>query len=100
MKTAVIQYTTRADAADENQRLAEKVFDQLTADKPSGVHYATFRLADDVTFVHIASFDGDANPLAELPAFQEFQAGIADRCAQPPVPAQASIVGSYRFLSD
>lgn len=98
MKTAIVRYTTRADAADENQRLVEKVFDQLTADQPSGVHYATFRLADDVTFVHIVVFDGDANPLAELPAFREFQAGIAERCPQPPVPAEASVVGSYRFV--
>ena len=43
--------------------------------------------------------DGEENPLDTSPAFAEFQAGIKDRCAEGPVPAQATAVGSYRLLT-
>ena len=55
--------------------------------------YLTFR-ADETTFVHAAVFDSDANPLEDLPAFQAFTSGIADRCEEPPAPAAGRLVGS------
>ena len=54
-------------------------------------------LDDGVTFVHVAVLEGDDNPLSRSAAFAEFQSGIHDRCAEGPVPAEASIVGSYDF---
>lgn len=59
--------------------------------------YATFRLANGVSFMHVAVFEGAGNPLAELVAFKEFQAGIGDRCAEPPQASEATLVGSYRL---
>jgi hypothetical protein len=38
--------------------------------------------------------------LADLPAFQEFQREIADRCVVQPVAQGATIVGVHRFLTD
>jgi hypothetical protein len=96
--TVVVRYTTRVDAADENQRLVEEVFAQLAADDPGGLRYATFRLADGVTFVHIAVVEGEVNPLSRTAAFAEFQREIGDRCVDPPVAADATLIGSYRFL--
>jgi hypothetical protein len=96
--TVVVRYTTRVDAADENQRLVEEVFAQLAADGPGGLRYATFRLADGVTFVHIAVVEGEVNPLSRTAAFAEFQREIGDRCVDPPVAADATLIGSYRFL--
>lgn len=98
MTTFVVRYTTRPDAADENQRLVEEVFAQLHADDPGDLRYATFRLTDGVTFVHVAVVEGETNPLQRLAAFQEFQRGIGDRVAEGPVPSEAEVVGSYRFL--
>ncbi|GAA4092478.1 MULTISPECIES: hypothetical protein [Actinomadura] len=97
MQTVVVQYRTRPEAADENQRLIEQVFAQLAADRPDGLRYAAFRLADGVTFVHVAVVEGDANPLPEVAAFKEFQRDIAGRCAEPPSPQGASVVGAYRL---
>lgn len=96
--TVVVRYTTRVDAADENQRLVEEVFAQLAADDPGGLRYATFRLADGVTFVHIAVVEGEVNPLSRTAAFAEFQREIGDRCVDPPVAVDATLIGSYRFL--
>jgi hypothetical protein len=96
-KTVIVRYTTRADAADENQRLAERVYAELAADDPGGLRYATFRLADGVTFVHVAMVEGDVNPLHKVSAFAEFQREIGDRVTEPPQAADATLVGSYRW---
>jgi hypothetical protein len=60
------------------------------------LQYATFRLADGVTFVHVAVKDGDDDPLSRLPAFLEFQREIGSRVVAPPVASPATVVGSYR----
>jgi hypothetical protein len=98
-RTVVVRYETRPEAADDNQRLIEKVFAQLAADDPGGLRYAVFRLADGVTFVHVAIVEGEPDPLPRLRAFVEFQRGHGDRTAGPPVPAEATLLGAYRFLT-
>jgi hypothetical protein len=45
--------------------------------------------------VHVAHLDGPNNPLETLPAFAEFQRGLKERCAEPPSPSEATVVGSY-----
>jgi len=77
----------------------KQVFAQLAEDGPDGLRYAAFRLADGVTFVHIAIFDGEANPLKQTTAFAEFQREITKRCVEPPVSAEATLVGSYRMIT-
>jgi hypothetical protein len=95
-RTVVVRYRTRPDAADENARLVEAVFAALDDLKPEGFRYSCYRLADGVTFVHTAHFvDAGANPLAGLPAFAEFQRGIAERCDEQPAADEATAVGSY-----
>jgi hypothetical protein len=94
-KTVVVRYRTRPDAADENARLVEAVYSSLAEVAPSDFRYTTYRLADGVTFVHIARLAGPLNPLAALPAFAEFQSGLAQRCVEPPAPSDATVVGSY-----
>jgi hypothetical protein len=94
-KTVVVRYRTRPDTAEENARLVEGVFTSLAEVEPSGFRYTTYRLADDVSFVHVAHFAGTENPLATLPAFAEFQRQLAQRCAEQPSPSEATVVGSY-----
>ncbi len=96
-KTVIVRYKTRANAAAENQRLAEQVYAELAQDDPGGLRYATFRLADGVTFVHVATVEGDVNPLSKVSAFAEFQREIGDRVEAPPQAADATLVGSYRW---
>jgi hypothetical protein len=91
----VIRYTTKPECAEENERLIRAVFAELADTDPGGLHYTAYRLADKVSFVHVAVLDGDSNPLTASPAFAEFQRGIADRCAEGPVAADADIIGSH-----
>jgi hypothetical protein len=96
--TKVIRYKTKPESADDNERLIRDVFAELAKQNPEGLHYAAFRLDDGVSFLHVAVIDGDENPLSALAAFGEFQSGIQDRCAEGPIPADASIVGNYRLI--
>jgi len=91
----VIRYTTKPECADENERLIRDVFAQLAAEDPGGLRYASFRLEDGVSFLHVAVVDGDVNPLMSSAAFGRFQAGIGDRCTEGPMPRDATVIGSY-----
>ena len=99
MRRVMVRYKTKPDRAGENEQYVEKVFQELLSSAPEGLRYATFKLADGVSFVHIASIEtaDGGNPLAQSRAFKAFQAGINDRCEEPPVVAELTEVGSYRF---
>ena len=97
--TKVIRYRTKPEQADENERLIRAVFAELAQECPDGLRYATFRLDGGVNFVHVAVLDGEENPLTSSPAFAAFQAGIAERCAEGPVAADATAIGDFRLFS-
>jgi hypothetical protein len=96
----LIRYTVKPDRAEENAELVRAVYEELDRLQPDGVRYATFRLDDGVSFVHLVSVEtaDGASPLPGLPAFQQFQHGIADRCAEQPTVADLHEVGSYRLF--
>lgn len=96
MITTVIRYTTKPETADDNQKAVERVFAELADKAPDGLRYASFRLADGVTFVHIVQREKDG-ALTELEAFKEFNDGFADRVESGPERQDATIVGSYGF---
>jgi quinol monooxygenase YgiN len=100
MRTIMVRYKTKPDRADENERLIRKVFEELREMSPAGIRYASFKLADGQSFVHIATTDSadGGNPLTQTPAFKTFVAGVKDRCEEPPVTTELSEVGSYRFF--
>jgi hypothetical protein len=92
----MVRYTTRPDQADENARLIREVFSSLRQNAPAGLTYASYRLDDGVSFVHIATVaDPDKNPLQQLAEFKAFTAGIRERCDAPPVTSVLQEVGSY-----
>ena len=97
---SVIRYKTKPERADENQRLVEAVYAELASKDPGGLRYATFRLEDGVTFIHIFMTDPDdaPNTMGAIAAFAEFQRGLPERCVEPPAPQGATVVGSYRFI--
>jgi hypothetical protein len=97
-KRLVTRYATKsAEAADENQRRVEGVFDELSATKPGNVSYLVLRLDDD-SFVHLSFHDhGDdeVNPIASTAAFAHFQDGHEDRRAGAVAQQKATLVGAY-----
>ena len=91
----VVRYTTRAESADENEKLIKAVFAQLADQQPEGLRYIAIRLDDRVSFIHVAVHDTDRNPLADIPAFGEFASTINQRCTDGPAPVNGTVIGSY-----
>jgi hypothetical protein len=98
----MVRYKVKADRAAENEALVRGVYEELHRTDPDGIKYATFVLPDGVTFIHLAvqSQEDGAVRLTELESFGEFQAGIADRCEQPPVVSELREVGSFKLAGD
>ena len=99
MKRVMVRYKVKTDRAADNERYIAKVFEQLKNEKPPGLHYASLKLDDGVSFVHIVfqeAADG-RDSLGELSAFKAFTAKIKDRCEEQPVVTPLNEVGSYRF---
>jgi hypothetical protein len=98
MQQDLIRYRTRPEQAAANEELIRAVYEELRKTQPDGLSYATFRLADQVTFLHLVGTEQGPSPLLAVRAFGEFQAGIADRCDQLPVREQLTTIGSYRLF--
>ena len=99
MPHVMVRYRVHPDRSAENEELVRAVYEELAESEPDGLHYATFKLDDGVTFVHLAQHD-QPNPLSTVAAFQRFQEGIRDRCEEPPIVTELTEVGSYRLLGN
>ena len=99
MRRVIVRYTVKPGRAGENEQLAKAVYEELAEVKPAGFRYATFRLPDGLTFVHLASITQaeEENPLRSVKAFRKFQENIGERCDVPPQVAELTEVGSYGF---
>ena len=100
MGSSMVRYKVRPERADENVALVQAVYAQLNQERPNGLHYATFRLPDGVSFVHIViDSDQPGRILNELAAFRAFVTDIESRCDEPPVATELARVGSYALGS-
>jgi hypothetical protein len=101
MQQRLIRYKTKPDMGDKNAELISAVFAELKAAHPEGIRYLSLRLEDD-TFIHLVetTTDDGASGLTKLAAFQAFQSGVRDRCAEPPLVRSVAIVGNYRMLGE
>jgi predicted RNA-binding protein with EMAP domain len=100
MGSSMIRYMVRPDRAGENESLVKAVYEQLARETPEGLHYATFKLPDGVSFMHVV-FESDqpGRILNEVAAFKAFVAEIESRCEEPPVATELTVVGSYSMGS-
>jgi hypothetical protein len=101
MRRTLIRYKAKPEQADRNAELIAAVFAELKAARPDGTRYLSLRLEDD-TFIHVVetAADDGTSALPQLAAFQAFQSGIRERCAEPPVVKGAIVVGNYRMLDE
>jgi hypothetical protein len=96
MRRTIVRYTVRPGSEERNAELVRAVYRELSQLQPELFSYVTYRLDDGRTFVHIAEQEGDQDsPLPRLTTFQEFQAGIRDRCEWGPVVDGAEAVGRF-----
>ena len=96
MRHIMVRYKLRAECVEENTRLVEAVFDALVRSAPPGLTYATYKLDDGVSFMHVATVaNPESNPLQALNEFKAFTAGVKDRCEIPPATTVLTRIGSY-----
>ena len=95
MTRVMVRYKVKPEQVARNEELVRAVYAELRQAEPGGLRYATFKLPDGVTFVHLADTNGAGTPLTGLAAFQAFQAELRDRCDEPPVLSELSEVGSF-----
>jgi hypothetical protein len=98
MRRAIVSYKVRPETASENEELIRGVFDELAVADPKGVRYSAFVLDDGVSFVHVVEHEGD-NPIPELAAFKRYSEAVRERCAEPPVVAEAREIGAFDRLA-
>ena len=89
MRRVMVRYRVKPEQVAHNEELVRAVYAELHRREPEGLRYATFRLDDGVTFVHIAEID----------AFAQFTAHIEDRCDEPPHAAGIHEVGSFHLFT-
>ncbi|MGH2962230.1 MAG: hypothetical protein ACRDL3_08570 [Solirubrobacterales bacterium] len=100
VRKVMVRYKVKPGHEEHNEALVRAVYRKLEETQPAGLRYATFKLDDGLTFVHLAWVDTEEgeNPLPQLHAFQRFQATIRERCDEEPVVTQLEEIGSFRWL--
>jgi hypothetical protein len=95
VRHVVVRYKVRPERLAEHEALIAGVFAQLEEFRPAGLAYQVLKLADGLSFVHLAAVSSADNPLSGLPAFRAFTANIKERCEEPPVSTDGARIGSY-----
>ena len=102
MRQVIVRYKVKPERVGENEELVRAVYDEIHRTRPEGLRYATFKLDDGVSFVHLAAIEieNGGSPLSKVKAFQEFQKEIDDRTTEAPVVTELEEIGSFRLFGD
>ena len=100
MERVLVTYKVKPDQVKENEELVKAVYRELRQINDPDIHYATFKLDDGQTFVHIASFASEEKKpiLTESIPFKAFQEGLKERCEVPPNPQRLNEVSTFNFV--
>lgn len=95
----LIHYRVKRDQLEPNKAMLRAVYEDLEAQRPEGLRYATFQLDDGVTFLAYVETDEDTTTAAHhrLKSFHQYRSALEELCDQPPSVTMLSEVGSYRF---
>jgi hypothetical protein len=102
MKQVMVRYKVKPERVEENEELVRAVYEELHRTAPPGFRYATYKLDDGLTFMHLAVTEAETEGgvLPKLPAFQEFRKGLGDRADEGPVATELDRIGSFRLAGD
>jgi hypothetical protein len=93
----MVRARVKPDCVSDVEAGVNKMFAAIDHAHPQGVRYSSSLLPDGVTFLAQLELQDDAvNPLVQISAFREFQENLTGWIAEPPVPEQLKVIGSYR----
>jgi len=97
MSATMVKYRVKPDRSEENVELIRAVYAELDDGQFPHIRYSTWMLEDGVTFVHVASVDGEGRaPLSDISSFRKFREGLDERCENGPEFTQLTTkLGSY-----
>jgi hypothetical protein len=99
MNVMMVRAKVKPESVVEVEEAVRTMFSAIQEAQPQGVHYASCRLPDDATFVILLALDDVTdNPLTTVPEFVAFQEKLKGWLAQPPIPEQAAVIGSYNLF--
>lgn len=97
MEKVIVIYKINPGMVEENEQLVKEVYKELHTDEPYGFSYATYKLPDGLTFIHIAIQESDGkSPLSNLESFKTFQSNSKERCDGEPLVLHLTEIGSYK----
>ena len=96
MKAIRVQYTVRADFAEQNKRNIEAVMRELRDIGDDGIRYASYIHEDGKTFIHLVQYNTtNAERLpGDLESFKRFQAALKENTEVPPKADTFALVDS------
>jgi len=102
VRRVLVRYRVKPGHVERNEELVRAVYRELEQARPAGLRYATFKLDDGRTFVHLAVTETEdgRSPLPELAAFAEFQHGIRERCEEGPAVSEIEEIGSFGWVGE
>jgi len=97
----MVRYTVKPEEVARNEELIGEVFAELSAVRPAGLRYATLKLEDGVSFLHLISHDAGSDhlPGRRLGALRAFHADLRERCEGEPSRTEVTVVGTYGLLA-
>ena len=99
MQRAMIRWSVKREAVDEELELLAAVYDELAALNPSGLIYNTYRLDDGLSFVAFAEMKDGLGVLGPLAAFQRYRRTLDERCTSGPTVVVLDGIGG-RFYGE
>jgi hypothetical protein len=97
----MVTYTVKPGREEQNAALVRAVFEELAQARPTGFRYAVFQIPGSRQFIHLYTNEGATSAgLQQLPSFQAFAAGAADRHEQPATFNEPELIGDYGTFDD
>jgi len=95
----MVRYKVKPEHVAENEELIRALYEELQSTAPAGLHHASFRLDDGVSFLHLVSLVDDGHdPLLELDAFKRFREHLDERCDEIRVHTGLDEIGSFKLF--
>jgi hypothetical protein len=99
MSVLMVQSKIEAERVADVQAAVRKMIVALDAAQPDGTRYGSLLLPDGETFVALLQLDDAvANPLPDLPEYQELLKIVEGSRAEPAVVQHWTLTGSYRLF--